>query len=197
MRSCSFITAIDSGALAAIWRARPQRELGELRGRHDVVDHARAALRAAPASGAAVNAISFTMRRFAALTKVTMPGDVVGNAELGRRDRERRLRRGHDEIAGERDLARAAPHGAFDHRDHRRPEFLDLANQERQRIVPAQRIASVGRKLVDVVTRRPYASARRRAQDDDANACRAELGECGDELGHESGRTTRCAFPAR
>ena len=76
---------------------------------------------------------------------------------------------GDDEIARERDLARAAPHGAFDHRDHRRAELLDLANELRQRIVPAQRIAAVGRQLVDVVAGRPHARARLRAQDDDAN----------------------------
>ena len=72
---------------------------------------------------------------------------VVRDAELGGRDRERRRRRGDDEVARERDLARAAPYRALDHRDHGRWVLLDLANELRQRIVPAERIAAVGRQL--------------------------------------------------
>jgi hypothetical protein len=46
------------------------------------------------------------------------PADIVGDAEPGRGHRERGVGRGNADIARERQLARAAPHAAFDHGDH-------------------------------------------------------------------------------
>ena len=99
------------------------------------------------------------------------PGDVVGNAE----PRGSYRKRGAG-VATMRSQAKAvssaSPHPALDHRDHRRGEDLNFADQRSQRIGPPERIAPRFRKLLNIVAGRPDLGSRRRTQDDDTQlAC--------------------------
>ena len=60
--------------------------------------------------------------------------DVVGHAELGRRDREGGGFGRDDHVATEHRLGRAAPHAAFDHRDDGAGEILNYGDSALNRI---------------------------------------------------------------
>ena len=143
-------------------------------------------LRAFGLIGCAVNAISLTIRA-ARVQERHHARDVVGHAELGRRDRERRRRRGHDEIAGERDFARAAPHRCP--RSSRSPAPRMPRSRAPDRHSGSSQPSGSRSVCGSSSTSCPAdqtVRARLRAQDHDAHPARPELRERGDELVHQA-----------
>ena len=157
MRSCSFITDTASGAFSTMSRDVIGEGLKLLK-RHDVVDHANI-------EGAGGADWLCRERHFAhgahrcGVEKGQHAGNVVGYAELRRRDGEGGVRRDDDDVAGEHDLARPAPNAAFHHGDDGRGKLLYRAHEMTHRIVPAKRVAMGHRQLKNIVTGRPHTRA--------------------------------------
>ncbi len=115
------------------------------------------------------------------------PGRVVGKAEVGRSDGERRRLVRDDEVAAEDEVEGAAPDGAVHHGDDGQREAANGAHALLERIVVAEGIAATAGQLVDVVPGRPDRGALRRPDDDSAHVAPGEGLERRNDLAGEEG----------
>jgi hypothetical protein len=92
---------------------------------------------------------------------------------------------GNQDVAGHGDFATTAPDAAFEQGDDRRGEFLNRANQDTQRVSPAERVAAAVGQLADIVAGRPDLGGGGRPQYGGANVLFPKtLQRCGDFAYH-------------
>ena len=113
--------------------------------------------------------------------------EVVGHAKLCRSDGEGGVLGRDDEITAEDELAGSAPDRSFDHRDYGQGDCLDFADQLAEGVVVSQRVAAVGRQLLDVMTGGKDPDAFGSAQNYDANIQALQIVESGRDVVQQAG----------
>ena len=113
---------------------------------------------------------------------------VVGNAEFHGSDRETGGSHRHDEIAGEDEIACAAPDSALDCGDDREGRPPDGPEELLEWIGPGERIGSIGGEFADVVACGPGGYACLGTNDDRASRPRLSGDEGVDEFAEQAAR---------